>query len=186
MATHELHKLPGGYLITFTCYQWISLIEVTNAYDLIYKWYDILKETGFHILGYVIMPNHVHTLIYKGDENLDLNKYVGSGKRFLAYGMVERLKQNNQEYLIERLQSGVKASEKRKGKRHQVFKLSFDGKWIASREAMENILDYVHHNPVSGRWALVDDFADYQHSSAMFYECGKEGIYKITHYGEFY
>ena len=53
----------GIYFITFTCYDWISLIDLTNGYDLVYNWFNVLKKKGHYILGYVIMPNHVHSLL---------------------------------------------------------------------------------------------------------------------------
>jgi hypothetical protein len=31
-------------------------------------------------------------------------------------------------------------------------------------------MDYIHRNPVSGKWSLVKDFTTYEHSSASFYE----------------
>ncbi len=33
-------------------------------------------------------------------------------------------------------------------------------------------LDYIHYNPVSGKWQLAKDFVEYEHSSASFYEAG--------------
>jgi hypothetical protein len=47
---------------------------------------------------------------------------------------------------------------------------------------IEQKLDYIHHNPVKGKWKLVDDFTDYHHSSAAFYELGKPGAVDIRHY----
>ena len=40
---------------------------------------------------------------------------------------------------------------------------------------INRVLDYIHHNPVSGKWRLAEDFTKYPHSSAGFYECGKIG-----------
>ena len=45
-------------------------------------------------------------------------------------------------------------------------------------------LDYIHHNPVRGKWNLVDDFAEYEHSSAGYYELGKSIVYMPKHYKE--
>lgn len=53
----------GLYFITFTCYNWIQLIERANAYDLVYKWFSFLASQDNYICGYVIMPNHLHALI---------------------------------------------------------------------------------------------------------------------------
>jgi len=53
---------------------------------------------------------------------------------------------------------------------------------LTSREALEQKLDYLHHNPVAKKWSLVEDFVDYRYSSASFYfrEEGKFGL--LTHY----
>jgi hypothetical protein len=50
-----VYKTDGIYFITITCYKWISLLQVTNAYDAVYKWFDYLKEKGHYITEYVIM-----------------------------------------------------------------------------------------------------------------------------------
>jgi len=43
-------------------------------------------------------------------------------------------------------------------------------------------LNYMHHNPVKGKWNLVHDFVLYPPSSAKFYQTGVQGVYKVTHY----
>ncbi len=43
---------------------------------------------------------------------------------------------------------------------------------------LEQKLDYIHANPISGKWNLVDDYANYEHSSARFYEKGVDGYFK--------
>jgi len=86
----------GMFSITFTCARWLPLIEMVNGYDIVYKWFDHLTSKGHFICGYVIMPNHVHVLI--GFRNVDqsINTIVGNGKRFMAYEIIKRLKEQNQ------------------------------------------------------------------------------------------
>jgi len=74
------------------------------------------------------MPNHLHCIIYLDEATLSLNKIMANAKRFWAYEIVKRLKANNQVNLLQRLQQGVQANELKKGKLHQVFRLSFDAK----------------------------------------------------------
>jgi hypothetical protein len=31
-------------------------------------------------------------------------------------------------------------------------------------------LNYIHYNPVTGKWNIATDFVSYEHSSASFYE----------------
>ncbi|WP_144888683.1 hypothetical protein [Lacibacter cauensis] len=47
----------GIFSITFTCTNWLPLIEIVNGYDIVYNWFDHLKSNGHYITGYVIMPN---------------------------------------------------------------------------------------------------------------------------------
>ncbi|MBK6549678.1 MAG: hypothetical protein IPO56_16095 [Flavobacteriales bacterium] len=46
------------YFGTFTCYQWIPLLHMTNAYDAVYQWMHIEHGLGYRFFGYAIMPNH--------------------------------------------------------------------------------------------------------------------------------
>ncbi len=63
-----------------------------------------------------------------------------------------------------------------------MFRLSFDAKMCDSERMLEQKLEYIHSNPVNGMWNLVGDYADYEYSSAGFYELNKPGRVEITHY----
>ncbi len=90
MSVHTTVTKPGIYFITFTCNQWLPLIQRDNGYDIIYNWFNILVEKGNSITGYVIMPNHVHLLLHYTGMAKSLNLVVGNGKRFMAYEIVKR------------------------------------------------------------------------------------------------
>ncbi|MES2809216.1 MAG: hypothetical protein V4619_11350 [Bacteroidota bacterium] len=68
------------------------------------------------------------------------------------------------------LSSACSEKEKEKGQLHKVFEPSFDAKAVFTFEFLMQKLDYIHYNPVKGKWNLIDDFANYLHSSAGFYE----------------
>lgn len=134
-----------------------------------------MKDKGILITAYVIMPNHIHFIAYQRKNASDtLNQSIATSKRFWAYGIVKRLQNSKKENLLRILQEGVKASEKKKGKKHQVFKLSFDAKICDSKKMLERFIDYIHANPVTGKWSLTESFIDYPHSSAAFYEEGMD------------
>lgn len=42
---------------------------------------------------------------------------------------------------------------------------------------MEQKLNYMHINPITGKWNLVNDFTSYENSSASFYELGLTNIF---------
>jgi REP element-mobilizing transposase RayT len=169
------HAIPyndGHYFITFTCYKWLPLIELTKAYDSVYKWFDYLKTRGHFITGYVIMPNHIHVLIGFRNEGKSINKTIGDGKRFLAYEIVKRLEHQGERAILAQLQAAVEPTDKQRNKKHEVWSDSFDWKECRSRQFVDQKLDYIHRNPCAGKWNLAACPAAYEHSSARFYAEG--------------
>src|SRR5216684_3627850 len=52
------------HFITFSCYRRLSLLKTVRARDTFVKELGkVRNEMGFHLLGYVVMPEHVHLLM---------------------------------------------------------------------------------------------------------------------------
>ena len=136
------------------------------------------------VVAYVIMPNHSHCILYFKEPGFDLNKIISNGKRFMAYEIIKRLKEKKEITLLKILSDTLTESQKAKRQLHKVFKDSFDAKAIFLDKFLLQKLDYIHHNPVSGKWNLAKDFTEYKHSSASFYELGIAGQFTPLHYGE--
>jgi REP element-mobilizing transposase RayT len=173
----------GIYFITFTCCAWMPLFELTNSYDAVYRWFDSLKVKNHHLLGYVIMPNHIHALIAFRNSGSSINTIVSNGKRFMAYELVKRLEQKNENQILHKLSLAVTGSDKKRGKIHQVFEESFDWKECRTDRFIEQKLYYIHNNPCKGKWDLAASPVEYLHSSARFYITGVQGVYEVTNYG---
>ena len=185
MSVRTTHVANDGSIqfITFTCFQWRPLIDRVAAYDLVYKWFDYLKTKDASVVGHVIMPNHVHVLLHFKVMFKPINIVVGNAKRFLAYGIIERLQQQGANHVLEELADAVDKQEGKKGQLHRVFEESFDCKECFTENFLVQKLDYMHHNPMSGKWNLVADFALYPHSSAGYYEgTGAHAYEKILHF----
>jgi len=127
------------------------------------------------------MPNHVHALLYFPEMPKSLNTVIGNAKRFLAYEIIKRLEKKKAIVLLDILHAGVKKRERKKGQIHKVFEDSFDAKECHSTEFILQKLEYIHRNPVSKKWQLVNDFADYEYSSAPFYEKGIKKYKNLLH-----
>ncbi len=170
------------YFSTFTCHNWLPLFEITNSYDIVYNWFKILKQQSVDIIGYVIMPNHLHCILHFNREIFSVNKAIANGKRFMAYEIINRHEVHNNTELLNLLAQACTERDKKKGQLHKVFKQSFDVKPIFSDKFMEQKLNYMHVNPVTGKWSLVDDFTTYEHSSAYFYETGIAKHFSPRHF----
>ncbi len=160
----------------------MHVFGLTNSYDLVYSWFDILKKDKIEVVGYVIMPNHVHCILYFPEAGFNLNKILSNGKRFMAYEIINRLEYTNDTKTLKILQDALTEREKKKKQLHKVFKDSFDAKVIFSEKFLIQKLNYIHHNPVTGKWKLAKDFVSYEHSSASFYEEGIIRHLELKHY----
>ncbi len=184
MAIRYKHSnVYSTYFCTFTCYKWLHLFKITQSYDLVYDWFSILRnKCNSEIIAYVIMPNHMHCILYFKEAGFNLNTIISNGKRFMAYEMISRLEEKEENTILQLLSESVTEREKKKGQLHKVFKNSFDAKPIFSDKFLHQKIDYIHYNPVSGKWRLVRNYTDYEHSSAAFYELNKLKHFMPLHY----
>jgi putative transposase len=158
------------YFCTFTCFDWLPLFDITNSYDLVYKWFNAMRAKRWETAAYVIMPNHLHTIHYFPEPGFSLNSIMREEKQLIAYEMIHRLQLNGENKLLNQLSMAITPTERQKGQQHRVFENSFDAKAIYSPRFLSQKIDYIHYNPVRGKWKLADDHTRYEHSSASFYE----------------
>jgi DNA phosphorothioation-dependent restriction protein DptG len=126
------------------------------------------------------MPNHIHALIGFQNTGKRINTIIGNGKRFMAYQIIARLKEQNETLLLEQLQQAVESKDRERNKQHEVWDDSFDWKDCRSDDFIKQKLDYMHNNPCKGKWNLADSPEEYLHSSACFYATGVQGHYPVT------
>jgi len=184
MPVHTKIDKQGIYFITFTCFQWMPLIELSNGYDAVYNFFAALAKQQHTVLTYVIMPNHLHLILhYNGGKNL--NTVIGNGKRFMAYELARLLEQKGELVLLQKLQAEVKDKDRSRGKKHEVWIDGFDVKECRTEKFILQKLIYIHENTVRGKWKLCKTSLNYLHSSALFYFNGKQQLFEVKDYRDF-
>ena len=146
--------------------------------------FEVLKDKGHSIAGYVVMPNHVHLLLYYNGKEKSLNSLIGNGKRFMAYDIVKRLQQKGQHSLLQQLQNEVQYKDREKKQKHVVWEDGFDIKKCRTEKFVLQKLIYMHLNPVSGKWLLAASSLEYLHSSSLFYFNGRQQLFVVQDYRE--
>ena len=151
---------------------------------MVYKWFRVLNSYNINIYGFVIMPNHVHCILDLHQSGQSLNSVVANGKRFIAYGLIKLLQETKQHKILQQLSADLSNREIKEGKKHRVFKTSFDAQICSDQLTLEQFLQNIHANPVSNKWSLTDDYTNYFHSSARFYETDENHSFnfELTHY----
>ena len=130
------------------------------------------------------MPNHLHMLAYTQNTERAINNIIGTGNRFMAYEIVKRLEKSGRTELLRIMANSVTPAERLRNKKHEVVQDSLDCKEVITEKFVGQKLNYIHKNPVSGKWKLVDHYLDYEYFSARFYDLGEEAKCRLYNYTE--
>lgn len=151
------------YFFTATIHKWFALLEQDGNRELIIKYLKKLSDDGLlTVYGFVLMPNHVH-IIWKQNKLNGKETPQGSFLKYTAHKFLNKLTSTGRSVLYE-----VNAANKK----HEIWQRDSLSIEIYSRTVAAQKLNYIHFNPVSGKWQLAKDDLDYYYSSARFYETG--------------
>lgn len=158
---------PAYYYITGTITQWLPLLARPYIRQMVCDDISIAaREVNGSIAAYVIMPEHLHLLVYL-PENDTLHKFNKqwrgrSGRHIPSLlskqGDVESLK--------------VLSAHANGGCKYAVWKEQVRALAIWSKPKLYEKISYIHANPV--RRELVVHPGDWEHSSWRFYEHGEQ------------
>jgi putative transposase len=159
LMTSGLKRYYGqGHLhfLTFSCYRRLPLLNTARARDLFVVALEKIRERHrFLVVGYVVMPDHVHLLI-------------GEPAKGTPSIVLQALKQ--------RVSRDLRKTE-RDGELQQFWQRRFyDFNVHSAKKRMEK-LDYMHANPV--KRGLVNNPAEWVWSSWSFYATGNTGLVRI-------
>lgn len=151
------------YFWTATIHNWFSLLDKDESKKLLADYLKQLSDKGLvTVYAFVIMPNHIH-LIWQQNELNGKETPKGSFLKFSSHVFLKELKETGQAHLYR-----VNAANKK----HEIWQRDSLGIEIYSRPVAKQKLEYIHFNPVKGRWRLAKNDLEYYYSSARFYETG--------------
>jgi putative transposase len=151
------------YFWTCTIHKWYHLLESGSIKETVINSLRTLSNKRLiTVYAFVIMPNHMH-LIWRLNRQNGGESAKGSFMKFTAHQFKLYLKRNRG---LEKYK--VSASNKM----YEFWQRDSLGVEIWSRGVARQKLDYIHANPVSGKWQLAKDDISYYYSSARFYEFG--------------
>ncbi len=130
-------------------------------------------KQSYKVLGYVIMPDHFHILIWPyGD--VPVSDMMRDLKRFTS-GRIAR--QAEVEEKKEWLEAFRAAGEKTERADYKVWQDGYWDKNIFSEKMLRQKLNYIHNNPI--RAGLVESPDKYPYSSFRNYELDDEALIEI-------
>ena len=156
-------EINRTYFFTASVHQWLPLLESKDNKELIVNYLKELSERKFiKVYSFVIMPTHVHFIWDQLQKN-GKETPQGSFLKFTAHEFLKKLKQDGSSKPYE-----VNAANKK----HQIWQRDSLSVEICEVDFAKQKIEYIHFNPVSGKWNLAENYLEYYYSSARFYETG--------------
>jgi putative transposase len=158
------HELGHCHELTFSCYRQLPLLtndlwrrEFCQAIN------RATEKHGWALTSFVLMPEHVHLLVFPLHESARVDRLLFAIKRPFSF----RIKQ----YLIEAQSPLLKKLTVHQRPRVSTFRYWQEGpgydRNLMSMFAVQSAIDYIHLNPV--RRGLCQRAVDWQWSSARWY-----------------
>jgi putative transposase len=158
------------HFLTFSCYRRLALLGTTRARNMFVKELRrVRREYGFLLVGYVVMPNHVHLLMSepkKGTPSTVLQML----KQRVSRKMRERKRATPKEQLLLRFPKFM-------AELPQFWQPRFYDFNVYSHKKKKEKLEYMQANPVVR--GLVKHPRDWPWSSFSFYAKDEAGLAEI-------
>jgi putative transposase len=149
--------------LTFSCYRHYAFLGPDRTREWFCEALDEARtEFAYQLWGYVVMPEHVHVLVYPGDTAEQISTFLQAVMEPVARKAIRYLKDHASEWLAR-----VTVHEGRR-MRHRFWQPGggYDRN-LTSTEALRAVIEYIHANPV--RRELVARAEDWESSSARWY-----------------
>ena len=168
-------RIAGSvYYITSVVYNRLPIfVQPSFIIPLIDSFNFYRYQYSFKLLGFVIMPDHIHLLIWP-EHDEKVSDFMRDFKRFTS-GRITR--QARLEGKAEWLKAFEQAGNETDRAEYKVWQDSFWEQTIFSDKFLREKLNYIHANPI--RAGLVEDPAAYAYSSYRNYELEDETFIEI-------
>jgi REP-associated tyrosine transposase len=160
----HFHEPGDVHELTFSCYQQRSLLDFhERRVALCESIGNAMTGQQFRLVAFVLMPEHVHLLVYPATSDGEVSKLLAAIKRPFSFRVKKTLQLKNPA-LLDELTIRERPSK-------SVFRFWQEGggydRNLSSEKTVRAAIDYIHENPV--RRGLVSNAREWKWSSARWY-----------------
>jgi putative transposase len=158
------------HFITFSCYERRPVLQTVRARNLFVKILaEVRQRYDFLLVGYVLMPDHVHLLISEPSKSTP-STVVQVLKQRVSRALRRKKRRKSEQQLPLRFADSPTLPRRFWQRRFYDFNV-----WSHAKKKEK--LQYMHANPVKS--GLVTDAKDWLWSSYGFYARGEVGLVRI-------
>lgn len=158
------------YFVTFSIKDWLPIFISPEPINIIIDSLNFcVKEKNLRINGYVLMPNHLHLIVFDAQfDNKRLHQTLTNFRKFTGNKLAEYIDQ----HLVGTVASIIHL-KRREDRDRQIWQQGWHAEGLMSEHFWAQKLTYIHENPV--RKGLVRTAEHWRYSSAGFWSDGQEG-----------
>lgn len=178
MTFPSVHDINHLYFVTASISGWKHLLAEAKYSEIVLNslvW--LQNEKRILLFAFVLMPSHLHLILKPEDETI--GNIVQDFGSYTAHAILRELRKEKRDDLLQFFHRQRRDARHK----HSIWQ-DIQAKNIYSHKFLSQKLEYIHSNPVSKDWKLVDDRTGYKYSSACFYDKGITPIIPITNLNE--
>ena len=157
------------HFVTSVTYKRVPIFLEERFCELFVEALKLSKEDRpFNLLGYVVMPDHVHLLINPLDK--DIRRTMNAIKGRSAAAILKEMRRGLSDDYLDRLSFMARTGRRQT---HKVWQTGFSSIDVSSEKFIRQKLKYIHLNPV--RAGLIDHPARWRFSSFAAYLPHRQG-----------
>ncbi len=173
MTFPSVHNIDHLYFVTASISGWRHLLAEPKYVQIVLDclvWFQ--NEKTIILFAFVIMPSHLHLIIKPEGKTVgDILQEFGS---YTAHAILHQLRADKRSELLNAFHQQRRDARHR----HSIWQ-DIQAKNIYSHTFLSQKMDYIHSNPVSKKWKLVDDLAP-PRTAAGASRSAKNAIYQIS------
>ena len=178
MTFPSAHDINHLYFVTASVSGWKHLLVESKYIQIVLDslmW--LQNEKRILLFAFVIMPSHLHMILKPEDRAI--SGIVQDFGSYTAHAILQELRKDKRNDLLKFFH------EQRRDTRHEhSIWQDIQAKNIYSSKFLFQKMEYIHSNPISKDWKLVDNRAEYKYASTCFYDKGIPPIIPITDVNE--
>jgi REP element-mobilizing transposase RayT len=164
METYQIQPDAALYFLTFSVIQWLPVfineetcLIITESLNFCHR----QKELGIN--AFVIMPTHLHLIVFDRDNNSDrLGRTLTEMRKFTGHRLADYCDQNMPPIFGQAMRETARNDRER-----QFWQQSRHPEAIFSQKFWQTKINYLHDNP--RRKGLVHDVRGWRFSSAAYW-----------------
>jgi REP element-mobilizing transposase RayT len=174
MKPYTINHSEGIYFCTDTIISFAYVFVEVEFFEIIVNSLKYCqKEKGLKLIAYVIMPNHVHTIVTANNGNL--SDILRDYKQYTSRKITETLHQSGKSQILSLFKSAAKYSQR--GNQYKVWQPGSHPQLMDYDEKLFQKIEYIHNNPV--RKGYVEKPECWVYSSARNYIINDDSIIEI-------